>query len=177
MPAPTITLTKTTLALVLGFIALVGIWISKNPDGDHFFGRFRDDIRVARVAEQIATLAEVTRKKAYTRLSCGPVSTDLTATLVTSNDIPGKMIDRSVTPPVLRSPWGTEITSLSEGLQFSITVPVSSYGCYKLLLSFNKSAVIAAYANGVEQNLPISSKADVKGCTRQSINIVTFLFD
>lgn len=167
MRQPLVTPLKTFLALALGVIALVGVWVSKKPNGNHFFGRFRDDIRVELVTEQILLLSDAIRKHHHPGTSYGTTGTDLTPALVASNKIPAK---------TLLSPWGTEITLLSEGPSFLITVPVSSYGCYQLLRSLGKISILAAYANGIQQSLPLSSISDVKGCTRRSINTLTFSF-
>lgn len=174
MKHPVVTPIKTALALTLGLVALVGMWVSKKPDGNHFFGRFRDDIRVERIIEQMIILSDAIRKHHHTGSSYGITGTDLTPALIASSEIPEKMINHA--SQILLSPWGTEITLLSEGSSFLITVPVSSYGCYRLMLALGKTTIAAAYANGVQQSLPISSISDIKGCIRLSINTLTFSF-
>jgi hypothetical protein len=149
-----ITPIKTSLALILSIVAVIGSWILKNPDGDHFFGRIRDDIRVERVTVQIARLSDVYRSR---RLDSTPAPTPSNPTLAVS-------------------PWGTIIEVQSKDTYFSIKVPVSSYGCYRLLLKMGKANLVSASANEVRMILPISSISEIKGCTSNSINILTFLF-
>jgi len=149
-----ITPIKTSLALILSIVAVIGGWVLKNPDGDHFFGRIRDDIRVERVTVQIARLSDFYRSRRI----------DLTPALTPSN------------PTLAVSPWGTNITLQSEDTYFSIKVPVSSYGCYRLLLKLGKANLASAYANEVRATLPISSISEIRGCTSNSINTMTFSF-
>lgn len=175
-PDPKITLVKTLLAIILGPAVVAGAWVFNDPDGNNFVGVIRDNIRVARVAEQITTLTIAVRRHFDNPPYYGPILTDLTPALLRSRSIPIKMIDATVLPPVIRSPWGTKILLQSERHSFSITVPVSSYGCYKLLLTLGRASIVGAYANGVQQKLPISSKSDIQGCTPNAINVVKFSF-
>ena len=171
-----ITLTKTLVALGFGPAAVFGIWVCSAPDGDNFVGALRDDIRVSMVAEQVVTLTNAIRHMIGSVSARGSAKSSLTAALIESGGVPIRMIDGTVVPPVIRSPWGTEIALSSEGHSFSISVPVSSYACAELLLKLGRGFVANAYANGVRQQLPLASKSDVQGCTANAINVVKFSF-
>ena len=168
-------MTKAWLAIALGPIAVAGAFVLKNPDGDHFLGKLRDSLRVARALDQVEILVKIVRKL-IVQIPPGSRN-NLMAELIEKQIVPNSMVRNTNEGVVVLSPWSTTITTANENRGFGITVPTSQLGCVKILMSSSGSGVYAISVNGQRLKLPIKDNDATKSCVSgKSIPDVTFWF-
>ncbi len=169
---------KAVLAVVLGGLAIAGGVILKNPDGDHFIGKFRDSLRVGRSLDQVDALAKIIRQLVARRPSSA--SSDLMSLLIDEHSrkpmLPSGMVAVRGKDVVVLSPWSTEITIATEGRAFAVTVPMSQLGCVKVLESLATSNAFSVSINGQRFRVPLTDGSAADRCVAKSIPDVAFWF-
>jgi hypothetical protein len=169
---------KAVLAVVLGGLAIAGGVILKNPDGDHFIGKFRDRLRVGRSLDQVDALAKIIRQFVVRRPSTA--SSDLMSLLIDEHIrkpiLPTGMVAVREKGVVVLSPWSTEVTTATEGRAFAVTVPMSQLGCVKVLESLSASNAFSVSINGQRFSVPVTNRSAADRCLEKSIPDVAFWF-